>query len=388
MKHKPKSILLLVTTVSFLILAIPVLIMAQSLPEANILLPACPKKRSCGYIDQKGKFIIKPRFLDARNFNEGLAAVKVQTETGERFGYIDSSGTLVIPATFEASDDFSNGLAWFGTEVSKYGFVGKYGFIDRKGNIIVPANLAHAQSFSEGLAMVTVASQLSLPEDQPKGLSYKVGFLNIKGEFAISPQFYIARSFSEGLAVACVGKFRSSKCGYIDKSGTWAIKPVFADAESFSEGLAAIEVAGKWGFIDKSGMVVVEPQFSVAKQFSEGLAAVGKPVDGNTYGYIDKTGMPMIPFIYASAGNFSEGLAAVEPKGLDEFRVKYFYIDREGRRNSKKEYIYAFGFQNGIATVGKANVFARLDSGPLLGLAVGKRCYIDKSEKMFWEERE
>src|SRR5436190_3473949 len=359
---------------------------AQTLTQ-DILLPACSKKESCGYINTKGNFIIRPQFLRADDFSEGLAAVKIHTPVGDRFGYIDTSGKIVIPAIFEAAVKFVAGMARIGSEVTKFGAIGRYGFIDNSGRIII-SELEGAEDFSEDLAKVTISFPSNLPADQPGGKIYKEGFIDKRGKFVISPNFYIAKSFSEGLAPACIGSFRNSKCGFISPDGSWKIQPIFDSAESFSEGLAAVEINGSWGYIDKTGKIAIKPKFSVAKGFSEGLAAVGSPVDGTTYGYIDKTGMPMIPFIYASAGNFSDGLATVEPKGLDEFTVKYFYIDRQGGRNSKKEYIYASEFQNGIATVWKANFFARLDSGPLLGLAIGKRCYIDKSEKMFWEEKE
>ena len=46
-----------------------------------------------GYIDPKGKWIIKPRFDVALGFNkEGLAWVRV----GDKYGYIDKIGKYVV----------------------------------------------------------------------------------------------------------------------------------------------------------------------------------------------------------------------------------------------------------------------------------------------------
>ena len=63
-----------------------------------------------GYIDQRGKLVIKPQFIDAREFSEGLARVWVAGGKG-RWGYVDLTGKMAIPAQFEWAEDFSEGLA-------------------------------------------------------------------------------------------------------------------------------------------------------------------------------------------------------------------------------------------------------------------------------------
>jgi hypothetical protein len=358
----------------------------------DLLLPACPKKTQCGFIDRNGKMVIKPQFLEARNFHEGLAAVKIKTANGERWGYIDATGAVVIPPQFEESSDFSDGLARFGVNV-KNPLADKYGFVDRTGRVVIEPTYRHVEPFSEGLATIAVPYPSSSPGSYG-GFSYKVGFINTKGDFVIPDQFYIAKSFSEGLAVACNGKFRASKCGFIDKFGKWAIEPKFDfdEVQSFSDGLAAIEVNNKWGYIDKTGMVIIEPQYDEAKRFSEGLAVVAsyKRVAGrlNGYdfiGYIDKTGRAIIPLKYGYDDEFSEGFAVISTEG------GHAYIDRTGKRISKRSYYEAGQFTNGIAVVYKANLIghlsATLEAGPLGGLAVMKKCYIDKSEKIIWEEK-
>jgi hypothetical protein len=54
-----------------------------------------------GYIDATGKMAIAPQFLAARNFYEGLAAVK----TKQGWGFINSSGKMVVRAQFERVDN-------------------------------------------------------------------------------------------------------------------------------------------------------------------------------------------------------------------------------------------------------------------------------------------
>ena len=62
-----------------------------------------------GYKDKDGNVIIKPRFFEAADFSEGLAAVK-KGKTG-LWGYIDTAGRNVISARFRQTKSFHEGVA-------------------------------------------------------------------------------------------------------------------------------------------------------------------------------------------------------------------------------------------------------------------------------------
>lgn len=57
------------------------------------------EKRRYGFINKAGKIVCPAGYLEAQNFSEGLAAVKVP-DNGGRWGFIDTSGKMVIPAQF------------------------------------------------------------------------------------------------------------------------------------------------------------------------------------------------------------------------------------------------------------------------------------------------
>lgn len=96
-----------------------------------------------GYIDPGGKLVIEARFLQARPFSEGLAAVK---DGVGRAGYLKRDGRWAIPpAFFEEADDFREGRA----RVRINGF---HGYIDSSGSLLIPARYHRASTFSEGLA--------------------------------------------------------------------------------------------------------------------------------------------------------------------------------------------------------------------------------------------
>lgn len=336
------------------------------------LLPVCPKSDKCGFIDHSGKIVIKPTFLDAADFSEGLAAVKIKTPAGGKYGFIDASGKIVIEPQFDLVLPFSDGFAKF--EDGK-----NCGFVDSTGKIL-PIRFEWAKPFSEGLALVRPLKS----SQNEKSDNSKSGFINTKGELVIDYRFDDAEPFSEGLASACIDR---RKCGYINRDGSWAIQPTFDHTESFSGGLAVVAsvdnmVLHNFGFIDRTGKVVIPMKYTHARAFSEGLAAVSTDYQ---YGYINSKGEMVIPPTYYEAYDFSDGVAVVLVESSGEYFKKYAYIDRVGKRNSKKSYSYAGEFKNGFAMIEKRNFFAKLDS-PLGKLMVCTRYYISKSEKSFWKE--
>ena len=68
-----------------------------------------------GYIDRTGNLIVSPRFAEAHDFHEGLAAVRPKKTTvyrrGDSWGYIDKSGRYVIVPQFNEAHPFRNGVA-------------------------------------------------------------------------------------------------------------------------------------------------------------------------------------------------------------------------------------------------------------------------------------
>lgn len=215
---------------------------------------------SSSFITQTGEILFThPNAKEARDFCEGLAAVKI----GSKWGYIDRSGRITIKPQFMGAQDFSEGLA------AVIDVRGKWGYIDKSGYFVVPPRFnpvieftTPPSKFSEGLAAVG-------GEDGTR----RWGYINKKGEFAIEPKFdsgYAGCSyFSEGLAWVTVGcepekrELNTGKYGYINKEGKWAIEPKFDFATDFCDGLAKVQIddyssfeRGKWGYINKYGEFV------------------------------------------------------------------------------------------------------------------------------------
>lgn len=339
-----------------------------------------------GYISPNGDYAIKPRFLAAGEFRDGLAAVKVtvpakakaaasgeqstedieepsaksdETDNGEpKWGFIDSSGKLVIQAQFEEVLAFSEGLA--------AARQGKWGFIDKSGKFVIEPLFEEVSSFSEGLAP---ASQSSL----------KWGFIDRTGTWKIEPKFQTACRFSDNRAAVMTGdgfgsyqfkvsedryEVRGAHWSYIDKSGKTVIDSQFEAAGLFSQNLAPVALGYKqginrpdrWGFLNSEGKLIIKPQFHDVHAPSQDVAAVqfgtwqniGKGYRSwipGKWGYIKLTGKTLIPPQFDAADRFSEGLASVYLSG------KWGYIDKAGKLVIAPKFKYTGEFHEHLAPV-------------------------------------
>jgi hypothetical protein len=306
-----------------------------------------------GYIDDKGKMVIEPRFSWAQEFSEGLAAF--EGEDG-RHGYIDETGRVVIEPKFDNWTDFSEGLAAVSVDFS-------WGYIDKTGRWVIPPQFAVGRPFSDGLALVGVplSGKVTFPPGPVKHV-----FVDKSGTVVINPEDDILNGqFSEGFAavqfitkkgldeviIDKTGKVlvtaeevgldgfreglapvkKNGKWGYVNTAGSFVIEPRFDGAHSFSEGLAAVLVGEKWGYVDRQGRVVIRPRFGFGAEderhdFSEGLALVYLK-DG--CGYIDKAGKIGIKVRCSEADKFIGGIAS-DHTGEDKGE-KHGYINRQGR---------------------------------------------------------
>ncbi|MFN7995456.1 MAG: WG repeat-containing protein [Bryobacteraceae bacterium] len=222
-----------------------------------------------GYIDRYGNWVVQPRLAEARPFHESLAAVIIEgpcriTNGGScerseyapllanakydcRFAFIDKTGNPVSDLRFDDAKDFSEGLA--AIRIGR-----KWGFIDKKGRISIPAEYESAEPFSEGLAAV-----------RHDGM---IGFIDASGSFVIAPRFEYAGSFSDGRAIVSdrspngVILYR-----FISRAGMPAFSGWFVHAAPFVHGLAPVAyevkgaadrgVRGRFAWIDVSGNPVL-----------------------------------------------------------------------------------------------------------------------------------
>ncbi|MBK7927796.1 MAG: WG repeat-containing protein [Bryobacterales bacterium] len=151
-----------------------------------------------------------------------------------RAGFIDRSGRFAIEARFDAAQDFQEKLAAVRID-------GLWGFIDATGAIVIPPRFEQVQSFSEGLAAVKIGD--------------KWGFVDPSGLIAIPPTFDEVQQFSDSRALV----YSNRGAFYIDKQGRTAIPGPFKEATPFVNGLAAVLLSDTHvAYIDHAGKTVFQ----------------------------------------------------------------------------------------------------------------------------------
>ena len=173
------------------------------------------------YIDRFGQPLENQPAYGVTVFSDGMGKYSHNGKTG----FMGADGEVVIPAQFLEAGQFANGLAPVKVQTS---VMQRWGYIDKTGKMVIAPEFGEAGTFSQGLAPVKGGGFI--------GLFEKWGYINPQGQWVIKPRYAMALEFSEGLAPAVEG----SKWGFIDKTGKFYIPPKFDWAQPFHEGLAMV----------------------------------------------------------------------------------------------------------------------------------------------------
>lgn len=111
-------------------------------------------KKKYGFINRKGKVVIRHKFDLAWHFAEGFAAVNTGYIMGlgeEKglWGYIDKEGQYLVTPKYHDARNFSEGLA-------AVQYLGKWGYVDANGNSVTNFSYDEAGFFKEGKAKVRI----------------------------------------------------------------------------------------------------------------------------------------------------------------------------------------------------------------------------------------
>lgn len=285
-----------------------------------------------GYIDTKGNWAIEPIYKKGLSFgNNGLAFV---SKDGIFWGLINEKGDYVVEPKFMNVNEFKDGLALV-SEDGRY-----WSYIDEKGKYLFEPQYTKISEYIDGLAIAEVDG-------------YKF-FIDEKGKNIFNNNWHEVYPFVEDIAIVCV----NGAYGYIDKNGKYLLEPiVFGELTNFSEGRAfRKDYHGQYYMIDKEMNVLTEPIYDLNGtrnlKCNDGYYLVRRAdkESYSSYTYLDKNGNEILPkdgTYYKVATRFQNGLAIV-----CEADSEYCgYINTDGDYFIKPTFPSATEFKGDIAYV-------------------------------------
>lgn len=341
---------------------------AESLLNILYFRPQPENNPKIGFMDTKGKVIIKPTYGMASDFYDGYANI-IKDST---YGYIDKKGTEVLFKQYERT------YFWYGnTGIAVKD--GKFGLIDREGKPLTDFtyNMIFFFGFNHFKGIVSIDGSHLLSNNGKIIFNENLKY-NIKSDYFEKDSLLIFEKVIDdkklqGLVgldniIVTEPKYdniyfiddkdffvvkKDKKYGFINKSGIEVIPLVYDQvAFNITENLIAVKQNGKSGFINRNNETVIPFEYEEAYPFFDGIAFVKKEnlyigidtknrikvnfgtertelpfysnnlttfKENNKYGYINKKGKVVIPAIYEYAYPFVNGMAYVELNGKSGF---------------------------------------------------------------------
>lgn len=230
-------------------------------------------------IDEGGREVTSKDYSFISNFSDGRAYfVAEYSQEQSLYGYLDRQGGEVIPARYMEANDFKDGKALVKLKENEYAL------IDLNGNVLKTYSYPFIGNPGDGL--------LSFKKTEEG----KFGYIDIEGNVVIEPQFTGALPFEEGRAVVNVGEDFTDLYGLIDKNGNFIIRPQHSSINFLGEERVSVGryidkerpyVGQKYAIADTKGNFLTDYIYTSVGSYNMGLASATE--DTNTF-FIDKEG--------------------------------------------------------------------------------------------------
>lgn len=218
-----------------------------------------------GFVDTRGKEVIKPQYVFAENFQHGTAIVAkgewvfdpedfIYTAEDIRWGVIDKNGNVIVPFNYSHIKRVSLDGRIFAVCCPAEG-KDKWGVADSDGNLLVKPVFGNISEVCDGLAVFSDTAYSD--EDYEYNLFglYDIG----KKEVAIKPKYYRV-SFEENgyFKVEALKNVRYTET-FIDRNGKELFKSEFSFIATwcypYKVGITDVRPK-RYGFIDRDGKVL------------------------------------------------------------------------------------------------------------------------------------
>lgn len=345
--------------------------------------------RSYGYINNTGKFIIKPKFSTAEDFNnDNLAIISIENyfgvintknefivypiydflrpfvenrsiyTLGNIMGVLSEDGSLITTKPYSFINNYSNSFAL----VSSYNDSGNslYGYIDMDGAEVIKPKFLSGTDFKDGYALIQDDDNL-----------YKV--IDKSGEIYTTFNYGYVGNYNEGIFT--FSKEIGGPLGYVTLEGTVIIEPQFTSASPVEDGFMIVSnssnFVGNYGVINLSNQTIYSLTFNSIKYLGKNRFALGlsRNIDvtpfSNIYAIGNEKGTILTSFNYLNVEKYDNNIASVYDT------ENTFFIDLNGNKIKKLPIV------NGSGTLkSKCNlIYADVDFNPYYLSLKGKLIY-------------
>ena len=314
-------------------------------------------KDKSGVINDKGYFIVKPKYDTIDPFSEGRAVVNDL----RGFKVIDESGKEITEKAYSIIvGEYKEGRVR-AVEIDEHGQY-LYGYLNKRGKEVIPIIYETASDFVQGKAIV-------------KTKEGRFQLINLTGTVIQTYHFPYVGNYGEGLL--SFKKVNEGKIGYIDERGKIVIEPQFSNGETFLDGRAIVSLSennnDRYGVIDRTGHFVIKANYNQILYLDEGRFAIGKELDPkqpcirSIYALADSGGQILTGFIFTLINKFQDGLASVS----DDQHT--YFIDKHGKRNEHLPMVSGSGSLSFEKTLIKGHIDDRL-------------LYFNRTGELLWKQ--
>lgn len=284
-----------------------------------------------GYIDSKGKVVIKPQFNQAKNFSEGTAVVGMRMNGTMKYGYINKSGSYLLKPQFDAAESLHYGYA----VVSNYANdKWTQGIVDAKGSIV-------AKPIYE---MATLSDDLTARGYAVVQNGSQYAFVHLKSKSVSAFSYSSVTDVGSYIRISSIDSSGKELYGIILDNGK-VIEPKFDWIHYFDSVngvLGMVEINGKFGLIGKNGSYILEPKYEEIRAFDDGMTQV--KVDGK-YGLMNADGRMVTGIEFEELGAFVRGVSLVKKDG------KWGILKIDGSYKVEPKYDQIFIMENEIQVI-------------------------------------
>ncbi|MCR1951155.1 WG repeat-containing protein [Clostridium sp. DSM 100503] len=270
-----------------------------------------------GVINEKGNIITNKKYSFISDYSEGRAIVGFSNSNGSyRYGYIDLEGYDIIPTIYLEANNFNEGVALVKLKENEYRLINPYG------QVVNTYTYNYISQYGDGLMVF--------------GNSFEgpLGYINIAGQVIIKPRFKSAQGFRDGVAIVSESDSFQGPYGLIDKTGKYVYEANFSDIKILGEGRVALgipigdeslKLRSIYAIGDTNGNRLTEFIYLAVSDYNDGLAYVSDKAD--TF-FIDLSGNREVNLPKVSGSGELSIKSEVVYANID---YSPYYLDKSGR---------------------------------------------------------